>query len=160
MSAAEMFELPSNVSWQLGQPEREAIQAGIFADRFDSLKDSIPQVRKPTKLQNIASVDSFDSVAPLMFEHTVYKSYPMSRVEKGHFDLLTKSLGGLSVHDLSGEDVSGCIAFDSCFEALEAQTPLRPNHTTGTSGKASVIPGLRQLGRVTATQAMPILALE
>lgn len=54
--------------------------------------------------------------------------------------MMTKWLDGLTVHDLSGLDVSDCDSFDSWFVSLEAQSPIRPIHSTGTTGKLSVMP--------------------
>ncbi len=54
--------------------------------------------------------------------------------------MMTRWLGGLTVHDLSSVDVSGCDSFDSWFVALEADSPIRPIHSTGTTGKLSIMP--------------------
>jgi len=61
-------------------------------------------------------------------------------VEKGRWDLLTRWLNGYTTLDLSGVDVSGCTGIDSWLSRLEAETPLRALHTTGTSGKLSFFP--------------------
>lgn len=140
LTAEEMFDLPTNALFTMGQAERDAIQLSILKTRFSDLNERIGQLGKLSKLQGISSIETIADVAPLLFQHTVYKSYPMALVEKGRFDLLTRWLDGLTVHDLSGVDVSGCVGFDTWFDALERQTPLRPNHTTGTTGKLSIIP--------------------
>ena len=140
ITADQFFELSPTELWSLSDAERDAVQLSILSNRFDVLKTAIAQLGKLAKLQDVEEVTSFDDAAPLLFQHTVYKSYPMSLIERGRFDLLTRWLDGLTVHDLSNVDVSGCTGFDSWFAALEAQTPLRPNHSTGTSGKLSIIP--------------------
>lgn len=140
LSIEALSALPANDLWSLEQVDLEAIQLTIMAARFRDLRPRIAQLAKLAKLQGVESIGAINDVAPLLFQHTVYKSYPVSLLEKGRYDLLTRWLDGLTVHDLSGVDVSGCAGFDTWFDALEAQTPLRPNHSTGTTGKLSIIP--------------------
>ncbi len=144
MNIQDMLDTPSRELWSWDQSEREAVQREIIARRFADLKPKIAQLAKLAALQNVEAIDALDDVTPLLFQHTVYKSYPISLIEKGRFDLLTRWLDGLTAHDLSQVDVSGCDSFDSWFDALEAQTALLPNHSTGTTGKLSVIPRDRE----------------
>ena len=136
----EMLNTPSRDLWSMPANEREGLQSKILRQRFLELRSRITQLNKLASLQDIVDVETIDDVAPLLFQHTVYKSYPISLIEKRRFDLLTRWLDGLSAHDLSKVDVSGVDSFDSWFDALEAQTPLLPNHSTGTTGKLSIIP--------------------
>jgi hypothetical protein len=53
---------------------------------------------------------------------------------------MTKWLQCLTAHDLSKVDVKGCDNIDAWLDRLEAQTPLRPGVTSGTSGKISLWP--------------------
>jgi len=134
------FEPPTSDLWLMGQAELEAEQLAMMAARFEELRPKVAQLDKLAALQGVDSISTLNDAAPLLFQHTVYKSYPISLLEKGRFDLLTRWLGGLTVHDLSKVDVAGCDGFDTWFDALEAQTPLRPSHSTGTGGKLSIIP--------------------
>ena len=139
-SLKTLWDRPAGELWLIDQAQREAIQLAIVRERFEALRPKVAQLGKLADLQGIDQLSTLNDVAPLLFQHTVYKSYPISLLEKGRFDLLTRWLGGLTVHDLSKVDVSGCDSIDSWFDALEAQTPLLPSHSTGTSGKPSVIP--------------------
>lgn len=139
-SIEALFARPTNELWLMEQAEREGMQLAMMAERFAELRPRLGQLGKLADLQNVEGIAAVDEVTPLLFQHTAYKSYPISLLEKGRFDLLTRWLGGLTVHDLSAADVTGCDSFDSWFDALEAQTPLRPNHSTGTGGKLSIIP--------------------
>lgn len=131
---------PSRELWSLDTQQREGLQGEVFRQRFNALKPKVTQLAKLAALQNVSEVCGLSDAPPLLFQHTVYKSYPISLVEKRRFDLLTRWLDGLTAHDLSRIDVSGCDSFDSWFDAVEAQTPLLPNHSTGTTGKLSIIP--------------------
>jgi hypothetical protein len=135
-----MLAAPRRELWSWGQPEREAAQLEIARARFETLREKVSQLAKLADLQRVASIDSLDDLAPVLFQHTVYKSYPISLITKGRFDLLTRWLDGVTSHDLSSVDASGCTGFDDWFDKLEAQTPLRPHHSTGTTGKLSIIP--------------------
>lgn len=136
----QMLETPGQDLWSWDAAEREAVQGKVVRERFAALKPKITQLSKLSALQGVAAISSIEDVLPLLFQHTVYKSYPISLIEKGRYDLLTRWLDGLTAHDLSKVDVSGCDSFDSWFDALEAQTQLLPNHSTGTTGKLSIIP--------------------
>jgi hypothetical protein len=143
-----LFDQPTGELWLIDPAEREASQLAAMSARFKEFRPRIGQLDKLASLQGVDNLSSLNDVTPLLFQHTVYKSYPVSLLEKSRFDLLTRWLGGLTVHDLSGVDVSGCQSIDSWFDALEAQTPLRPSHSTGTTGKLSIIPrDVEDLGR-------------
>jgi hypothetical protein len=135
-----LFARSADELWLTDPAEREASQLAAMSERFEEARPRIAQLDKLACLQGVDSIETLNDVAPLLFQHTVYKSYPVSLLEKGRFDVLTRWLDGLTVHDLSRVDVSGCDTIDSWFDALEAQTPLRPVHSTGTSGKLSIIP--------------------
>jgi hypothetical protein len=139
-----LLDHPTGELWLIDRAELEAIQLRIMSERFEELRPGVAQLGKLASLQGVESISTLNDVTPLLFQHTVYKSYPISLLEKGRFDLLTRWLGGLTVHDLSKVDVSGCDSIDTWFDALEAQTPLLPSHSTGTSGKLSVIPRDRE----------------
>jgi hypothetical protein len=135
-----MLATPRRELWMWSQADREAAQLLVARERFETLRPKIPQLAKLADLQQVKSIGSLDDLAPLLFQHTVYKSYPISLITKGRFDLLTRWLDGVSRHDLSQVDASDCAGFDDWFDRLEAQSPLRPHHSTGTTGKLSIIP--------------------
>ena len=135
MNSASRREL-----WLLAQGEREAIQLELCRTRFEALRPKIAQLDKLATLQKVEAIEELDDMAPLLFQHTVYKSYPVSLVTKRRCDLLTRWLDGLTSHDLSQVDTTGVQGFDDWFVRLEAESPLRPNHSTGTTGKLSIVP--------------------
>ena len=108
--------------------------------RFAELRPNVPVLDKLAGEQGISEITRLNDVAPLLFPHTVYKSYPMSYLEKSRFDKLTKWLSGLTTTDLSRVDASGIDSIDDWLDLLEAQTPLLVSHTSGTTGKLSFVP--------------------
>lgn len=120
--------------------EAEEIQLAALRIRFEERREQIPVLAKLADAQGIRSVESLDGAAPLLFEHNVYKSYPVSLLGRRRFDKLTSWLGRLTPYDLSGVDVSGCTSIDEWLETLQAETPLDVATSSGTSGTLSLFP--------------------
>ena len=126
--------------WATPQPEVEEFQLKVLQKRFNELRDQIVTLNKLCEIQGVDEIKSLDDVIPILFQHTAYKSYPMSLLEKGKFKQLTQWLNKLTAHDLSGLDVSDCQTIDEWFQRLDDETPLKVVHSSGTSGKLSIIP--------------------
>ncbi|MDE0005261.1 MAG: hypothetical protein OXQ29_21435 [Rhodospirillaceae bacterium] len=112
----------------------------LLQARFDALKERVGALRKLAGIQGVSAIRDLDDAVPVLFQHTVYKSYPMSLLERGRFSAMTRWLDQLTVHDLSAVDTSACTLIEHWLKALDRQTPLRCNHTTGTTGKLSFLP--------------------
>jgi hypothetical protein len=136
----EILETPRKEQWLWDQNYLEGLQLVAAQDRFSDQVGKLTQLAKLAELQKVESIKALDDIAPILFEHTVYKSYPISLVTSGRFDVLTRWLGGLTTHDLSSVDAKGITTYDAWFDRLEEQSLLRPNHSTGTTGKLSIIP--------------------
>ena len=139
-SSNELVKISYRDWWQLPQDQVEAFQLSMLQKRFDELKDKIVTLGKLAAIQNIDAINNLDDVVPILFQHTAYKSYPMSLLEKGKFKQLTQWLNKLTTHDLSNIDVSDCHSIDDWFQKLDDETPLLIVHSSGTSGKLSIIP--------------------
>jgi hypothetical protein len=124
----------------LSMAEREEFQLAAARERFETLAPQIRVLQAQADTAGLSRIDDLDDLVPLLFNHTAYKSYPMSLIEHGRFDLMTRWLDGLTSIDLSHVEAGHCDGIDAWLDALEAQTPLRPNHTSGTKGKLSYIP--------------------
>ena len=118
----------------------EAAQLAGARRRFHDLAGKIAPLGRLAEENGIADIASWEDLAPLMFPHTVYKSYPFSFLEQGRFDRLTRWLGSLTTVDLSRVEVAGIETIDDWIAALERQSDLAPIHTFGTTGKLSFIP--------------------
>jgi hypothetical protein len=131
-SAEEIHSLP---------PERqEAMQLVGLRRRFAALRDRVPILRKLADEQRVTDIDRLDDVVPLLFSHAVYKSYPLSLLERNDFVRLTRWLQKLTSVDLSHVDVSGCCGIDDWIRTLDERTPLRVRHSSGTSGHMTFLP--------------------
>jgi acyl-CoA synthetase (AMP-forming)/AMP-acid ligase II len=111
--------------------------------RFEELRDRIPTLKKLADRQQIEAIDDVEDVVPLLFDHTMYKSYPSQLLIGKRFDRLTDWLGRLTATDLSEVDASSCDSIDEWLDTLDAATELRVSHTSGTSGTLSLVPWTR-----------------
>jgi hypothetical protein len=128
----ELYALP---------PEEQAeIQLAGLRTRFAELRERITIVGKMTENQGVREIRRIEDAAPLLLPHSTYKSYSLSVIERGQFDRLTRWLAGLTSHDLAGLDASKCETIDEWIELLDARTPIRVIHSTGTTGKLSFLP--------------------
>jgi hypothetical protein len=108
--------------------------------RFNQLRDRIPTLKKLADRQGIDRIDTVEDVIPLLFEHTMYKSYPSHLLLDKRFDLLTQWLSRLTCADLSEVDATGCNSIDAWLDTLDAKSELRVCHTSGTTGTMSFLP--------------------
>ena len=120
--------------------ELDAAQLEALQYRFATLRDKIPMLKKLADGQNITEINELNDVVPLLFEHTMYKSYPPSLLEKGNFTQITRWMNKLTAHDLSDIDVSDCDSIDSWLDVLDEKSPVLLSHSSGTSGSMSFIP--------------------
>ena len=120
--------------------DAEAVQLAALNIRLEQRRAQIPVLAKLADGQGIRGLSSLEDAAPLLFEHTVYKSYPVSLLTKQRFDQLTRWVGRLTQHDVSGVDVSKCKSIDEWLTVLQTDTPLDVATSSGTSGTMSFFP--------------------
>jgi hypothetical protein len=132
LTQAEMYALPHEAQAEL--------QLAGLRKRFGELIERVPMLRKLAEEQMISVIERIEDVAPLLVPHSAYKSYALSVLEKGQFDRLTRWLDGFTAQDLSGLDASKCESIDDWIDLLDAKTPIRVLHSSGTSGKLSFLP--------------------
>ena len=130
----------------MSQPdaEREEIQLAALKYRFQQLRESVQMVKKLADNEGVAEIKTFNDVVPLLFDHTMYKSYPVSLLYEGQFVKLTRWLSKLTAIDLSDFDASDCHTLDDWLIALYDRTPLNVVSTSGTSGASSFLPRSKQ----------------
>jgi hypothetical protein len=125
---------------EMPRADMEAMQLSVLQQRFAALRDRLPVLKATAEEQGADKISSIEDGAHLLFPHTVYKSYPVSLLERNRFDQMTKWLSRLTTIDLSGADVAGCEGIDAWLAALEESTGLSVTHTSGTSGTMSFLP--------------------
>jgi hypothetical protein len=124
----------------MDRDERRIFQFAAAKRRFDEQVPQLKALKSQVDRLGITGIAAIEDLVPLLFHDSVYKSYPVSLIEKNRFDLLTRWLVGYTTLDLSAVDVRGCERVDDWLAALDEQTQLRIIHTSGTTGKLSFFP--------------------
>lgn len=106
----------------------------LFAER----REQIAVLRRRADETGTTEITTFGDLVPLLFAHTVYKSYPAALVEKGRWDRMLQWLQTLSVSDLSNTDVTGVADVDDWMNRLREARHL-VLATSGSSGKVSFL---------------------
>src|SRR5581483_12298644 len=116
------------------------LQLAALQYRFGRLRDAIPMLKKLADGQDIQGLERIEDVIPLLFEHTMYKSYRVSLLENRKFGEINKWLSRLTAFDLTGIDVSACRSIDDWVEVMDRESPLTLLLSSGTTGTMSLIP--------------------
>ena len=87
----------------------------------------------------MTSVDSIEDILPLLFDHRVYKNYPLSLIETRNIPKLHAWLDRLTTLDLSGMDLSGLTMIDDWLDRLD-DFGMLVGTSSGTTGKLSFVP--------------------
>src|SRR5262249_54084680 len=108
---------PHNVAAWTEQPLEELLalsaddvrdaQTEALTKRFGSLRPQLEALDKLAGQQGVDRVENVDDVLPVLFDHRVYKSYPLSLIEKRQFPRLTAWLNRLTTHDLKAIPLDG-----------------------------------------------------
>lgn len=136
----EYFGMSATRAHSVPREEMEAVQLAALRLRLAERREQIPVLARLADAQGITELNALDDAAPLLFEHKVYKSYPISLLAKQRFDQLTRWLDRLTPYDLTGVDVSQCNSIDEWLTKLRDDTPLDAATSSGTSGTMSVFP--------------------
>lgn len=134
------FGYSADPAHRIPKADVDAMQLAALQQRFADLKDRLPVLTSTIQEMGIDGISVIEDGANLLFPHTVYKSYPVSLLEKNRFRPLTKWLGRLTTIDLDEADVDDCEGIDAWLEALEDSVGLSVTHSSGTSGTMSFLP--------------------
>jgi hypothetical protein len=133
---------PYEALFGLSRQTVDQLQLEALIHRFEELSGRVAALDALATRQGVKRVDSLQSAAPLLFDHRVYKSYPVSLVERRQFDRLTAWLGRLSTHDLTAIPLDGVSSVDLWLRRLDEHGMIML-HSTGTTGKLSFLPRSR-----------------
>ena len=136
----KFVDLTNREAFSIPPRELTEIQLAAVQARFEQVAPRIAVLGRLAEEQSMDRIGSLDALAPLLLTHAAYKSYPMSALEKGRFDIITRWLSGFTAVDLSGMDARGCESIDEWMVKMDSETPIRILHSSGTSGKLSFLP--------------------
>jgi hypothetical protein len=129
------FEPLYAMSW------RDCVDAQLAALKlqFEKLSGSVAALDKLAKREGVTKVESVEEGLPLLFDHRIYKSYPLSIIEKRDIARLNSWLGRLTTHDLSHADIAGATTIDGWLDRLD-EFGMLVGTSSGTTGKLSFVP--------------------
>jgi hypothetical protein len=137
---AEFFGDSRRAMHQIDPARLAELQLSALRLRFDALRDRVPVLTAMAEEQGVTAIEQLDDIVPLLFQHSVYKSYPASLLERSRFGALTRWLDRLTSLDLAGVDADRCDSIDAWLDCLDAETDLRVVHSSGTTGNLSLLP--------------------
>jgi hypothetical protein len=120
------------------RPLRLEAAREVFKERLEQ----IPVLRRRAQDSGITEIRSLADLVPLLFSHTVYKSYPVALVEEKKWDRLLRWLKTLSVEDPTSVDMAGVENIDDWINRLRDAGHLILA-TSGSSGKCSFLNSTR-----------------
>src|SRR3984893_13619981 len=112
-----------DAAYALDAAELQPLQLQAAQELFESRRSQIPLLERRAADAGIDSIRSFEDLVPLLFAHTVYKSYPASFVEQARWDRLLQWLDPLSVPggtraDGTSVNIGGVKDIDEWIERL------------------------------------------
>src|SRR5438094_5412646 len=129
------YEPLLELSWR----DVEDVQLEALRLQFDKFSTSVAALEKLARREGVTQIDSVDDALPLLFDHRVYKSYPLAMIEKRDIAKLNAWLGRLTTHDLSQVDLTGITTIDQWLDRLD-DFGMLVGHSSGTTGKLSFVP--------------------
>ena len=132
----DMIALPD--VWDRPQAGLDVLRLEAARELFAERVQQIPVLRRRAEEAGVTEIQSFEDLVPLLFAHTVYKSYPQSLVDQGRWARLLQWLQTLSVADVTKVDVEGVADVDDWMTRLRAAGHM-VLATSGSSGKVSFL---------------------
>jgi len=136
----EHFGYDNTKLHSMPREEVEAVQLTAMNMRLAERREQVQMLAKLADSQNIDAIGSLDDMAPLLFPHDIYKSYPVSLLSKQKFGKLNQWLSKLTRYHPEEVDVSDCDSIDSWLTKLRDETPLDVGASSGSSGTCSFYP--------------------
>ena len=87
-------EAPYDEAFNFSREELDEIHLHGLQKRFNELRPRLAVLDALAKEQGIEQINHVDDAVPLLFPHTVYKSYPLSLLERSRFDRTGAKIGG------------------------------------------------------------------
>lgn len=118
--------------------ELKDTQLQAINERFQSRKESIKLLGHRAKQADITEVTDFEQIVPLLFPHTVYKSYPESFLIEEKWDRLSRWLDTVSTYRVPTPDPALLSGIDDWVEKLK-ESDHYVSCSSGTTGKSAML---------------------
>ncbi len=124
--------------YTIAHSELKALQIAAVNARFQERREQIKLLDHRARQAGIETVDSLESLVPLLFPHTVYKSYPEAFLLNKRWDKLAKWLDTTSTYRVPTTDPAAFDTIDAWLADLESQG-IFVNCSSGTTGKSAMM---------------------
>ncbi len=118
--------------------QMRATQIEALNERFQERKDRIRLLGLRAREAGIERITSAESMVPLLFPHTAYKSYPESFLQEQKWDRLTRWLGTISSYPIAAIDMENIADIDDWIARLQAVGHFI-SCSSGTTGKSAML---------------------
>ncbi len=130
----DRYDLPAH--------ELEPLRLEAVREYFSEMREKVAVLRRRADDTGVTEVRTMDDLVPLLFSHTVYKSYPQNLVDQGKWVALGRWLKTLSTEDPTTVDVSRVTNVDEWIDTMRDAGHLLLA-TSGSSGKCSFLNSTR-----------------
>lgn len=126
-----------------------AHQQSALNARLEQFLPAIPPLRALAEAQGLSADIALDDAPKLFFPHSIYKSYDPAWLLQGDYARMHRWMQNFTTVDLKQEDAPGFDTIDGWLQWLETECDLDIAHSSGTTGRMSLIGRARedQLGR-------------
>lgn len=114
------------------------LQLAAARELVGERRSQISVLRRRAEEAGVGEIHSLADLVPLLFAHSVYKSYPAAFIEQGRWDRMLQWLQTLSVAKVTNTDVAGVRDVDEWIARLGA-AGHKILATSGTTGKCSFL---------------------
>ena len=118
--------------------ELRETQLAALDERFQERKDRIKLLGHRAREAGIAEIRRREDMVPLLFPHSVYKSYPESFLIAEKWGHLGKWLGAVSPYPISPIETADVTGIDDWIERLAAKGHY-VSCSSGTTGKSAML---------------------
>src|ERR1700724_4691096 len=118
--------------------ELRETQLEALNERFQERKDRIKLLGHRAREAGTAEIRSREDMVPLLFPHSVYKSYPERFLIEEKWGLLGKWLGAVSPYPISPVETSDVTGIDDWIERLAAKGHY-VSCSSGTTRKSAMV---------------------
>jgi hypothetical protein len=132
------FERMFELSWR----DYADVQLEVLQRLVEKFRHSVQALDKLASREGVTSIDSIEDALPLLFDHRIYKSYPLSLIENRDLPKLTSWLNRLTTLPLDQMDLTGLTTLDDWMTRLD-EFGMTIGHSSGTTGKLSFVPRAR-----------------
>jgi hypothetical protein len=123
----------------LDRAELEQLQMHAISVRFGSLLGKLRSLQLLADATGTRQLTSLEAVAPLLFPHSFYKSYDEQLLNQGRYQDLTDWVQKLTAIDLKKAREQEFATLDQWFDMLESKAGLIVSHSSGTTGRLSLV---------------------